>query len=127
MEIREKKMYQNQWETFSEYVEEMRMSESSASKIISIYEKFVVQYQFEPQRIIEAGGWSQVAEILPMVKNKEDAEVWLEKSSMLTRKDLRDEMTEAKTGKSQITCPHTETYTVKICKECNVRIKVYEE
>ena len=62
-----------------------------------------------------------------VVKTKEDAELWLEKSSVLTRKHLRDEISEAKTGVEQSTCPHDETYTVKICKKCNVRIKVYEQ
>lgn len=127
MKIRDEELYKPQWDSFHEYVGEVKMSESSASKLISIYEKFILKYQIDPERVLNAGGWSTVAEVLPMVKNKDDAEHWLSLGETLSRKDLRSEIEEKKRGVQQHECKHRDTYDIRICKDCGARIRLYED
>lgn len=127
MEIRDGRLYFPNWESFDLYLEDkMKFSEATASKLINIYDRFVLEYQIPEERILEAGGWSSIAEILPMVKNKENAELWLEKLSTLPRNAVRAEMTEKRTGVSQANCPHydDEVYQIKICRKCGEKWRV---
>lgn len=120
--IRERKMYEGQWSSFSEYVMEFKnISEGTASKLINIYQKFVITYGIEPRQIAGAGGWSVIAETLPLVKSKDDAIHWLEQSTLLSRSDLRRTIQEAKTGVDMADCKHEDTYTIEVCRICGVR------
>ncbi len=116
--IRGEELWRGQWTSFNEYVKEMKMSEATATKLINIYDKFIVKFGFEPQRVIDAGGWGVVAEVLPMVKSQADAIKWLDKCIYLSREDLRIEVRLAKTGIPPEECPHADTYIMKICRLC---------
>lgn len=117
--IRALNMFQPTWGSFEEFCLELKnMSYPSVMKLIDIHEKFVLTYKFSPARIAEAGGWSKIAECLPAIKTKEDAEKWLEKSTELTREDLRKELKEHSTGIDMRDCAHDDTYTVRICRTC---------
>ena len=126
MKIRDEKLFQPQWETFGTYVAELKMSESSASKLINIYKRFILEYNIEPQKLLKAGGWSVIAEVLPVVHNKRDAISWINKMGELTKEDIRKEILEQKTGITQMNCPHTDTYTIQVCRTCGDRIKTNE-
>lgn len=122
--IKEHQMYDSQWSSFEEFVEEMKMSLRSAYRLIQIHEKFVLEYQFSSQDIIAAGGTSSLSEILPQIASKKDAIHWMNLSSTLTRSDLRKELTEAKTGLPMKNCPHADTYSITICKKCGEKTQI---
>jgi len=42
--VRDERLYIPAWNSFPEYCEELKLSESKASKLISIYSKFVVAF-----------------------------------------------------------------------------------
>lgn len=116
--IREERLTDD-WESFCE---EMQISQATASRLIGIYQKFVLDYNFAPAQIAEAGGWTVVASVLPLITSKSEAIHWLSRAATLTRKDLRIELIEARTGIEQSHCPHPDTFTVKICRTCKERV-----
>ena len=125
-EIRDKALYADQWEDFASYLMEFKnLSEASASKLINIYQRFVIEYGV-PRKLIGEAGWTSLAETLPIVKNKKDAMDWVERAILLTRTDLRREIKEAKTGKLMAQCDHKKYYLLKVCEDCGVKHKVHE-
>lgn len=124
--IREERMWEGQWTSFGEFLMEMKMSEPTASKLINIWAKFVMEFGINPFLVVEAGGWGNVAEILPVVKDKLSAEEWLGKAKVLTREDLRTEIRIAKGGTPPEDCSHGDSYTIKVCRTCGTSERIYE-
>lgn len=121
--IKTQELYKPSWSSWDEYREELKMSENSVNKLIQIHSKLVVEYKIDDQKIVSAGGPSVLADLLPILNNKEEAEDWLEKASVLTRKDLRDEITESKTGISMRDCKHINTITIVVCRDCHLKME----
>lgn len=124
--IKRDEMFLPQWSSWDEYVTEIKMSLNMANKLIQIYETFILEYKFAPEDITTAGGWTVVAEILPVIENRDDAENWLNMASELTRDDLRKEVKEAKSGVEMATCAHADTYIIRICRCCGNKEEIYE-
>lgn len=98
-EIREGKLFEPYWDSFTEYLMEMRLDATKASRLVNIYKTFVLKYEIEPQKLADAGGWSVLAEVLPMVKDKESADEWVEKATLHPQHELRDEIRESRDGR----------------------------
>ena len=124
--IRDERKFEPAWETFEDYLIEMRMSKGTASKLINIFDVFVLQHQI-PLKQLAAVGWSPLAEILPVVNSKQEAEHWVHVATENPLRELRDEIREHRTGIDQSKCGHIEGWVViKICKKCKMR-QVIEE
>lgn len=122
--IRDEELYKPQFDCFDLFCEEMKMTESKASRLISVYQRLVVEYEIDPELISKAGGWSDVYSITNKINNKEDAVEWLEKASQLTSTDLRKELSLAKVGGS---CEHNfKELHIKQCTACGLKEKVYD-
>lgn len=124
--IREERLFQPSWETFEEYSMELKMSYSSVNKLIAIYETFILKYNFAPKQIISAG-WTVVADFIPRVKTKKEAEHWLHIAATNTRQHLRQTLSEHKKGIEIGKCTHSDTYLLRICRVCGDRERVYEK
>lgn len=120
-EIRDKEMYKGRWDSFEDFLADpgMDMDKGTASRMITIHEKFILEYKVEPNKLAEVGGWSKVAELLPVITDKASAEEWLKNASVLSKSDLRKEVQEKRTGKGA-ECKHTNTYTITMqcCRHC---------
>lgn len=103
--------------------EEMKISESTASKWISIYEVFK---NVSLAKLTEAGGWSNLAEILPIVRKTGEMDKWVDILIEHPREAVRAFIAEAKTGIPQENCRHEWVY-MKFCPHCHEKQKVYEE
>lgn len=124
-EIREGRKYEAGWSSWIEFEMELGLAPSTVSKLLNIYQKFVLEYEFSAQKIIEAGGWTKVALLLPLVDSKESASDWLETASHTTYRDLGINVREAKTGKEQKDCSHSDAYTIRVCPDCGDRERIY--
>ncbi len=118
--IREHNLFEPQWSSFVEFCFELRMSQSNINRLIQIHEKFILEYGFQRKEITRAGA-SLLSDILPAITSKQEATEWLEKATLLTRSDLRKELTEFKTGIQMKHCKHKDTYLVEICRKCGER------
>ncbi len=124
LKIRQEELYKGQWDSFEEYLESIHLNKSVASRLICVFEKFVVEYGINPDRILEAGGWSDCYQIAILSENKEDAEDWLNKAKVLNSTDLRREITEFRTGKPMKDCKHPNRYLLSVCPTCGLKEKI---
>lgn len=123
--IREKEMYRPTYDEFHEFCMELKMSKPTICKLINIYETFIHRFKIPEKKLLNAGGWSVVAEILPFVKTKKQVDYWLNKATVLSRNDLRLTLIEKKTGVKEENCEHDKNYYVlKVCRDCKVRLVI---
>jgi len=123
--IRDEELYKPGWESFPLFLEEMRMSESNASKLINIHQKLVVQFQIPKPKLLALGGMSDLADILPLATSKEAALALIDEMSPLMRSDRRLLLREKKTGNPAADCKHRDTYKIEVCRDCGQRIRDY--
>lgn len=103
------------------------MNQSKAEQLIRIYQKFILEYKIKDWLLAEAGGWSVVVRLLPLAKTRELAENALQQASLLpNRVTLVNYVKEALTEEFA-ECKCEDTYTIKICRTCGDREKVYQE
>ena len=124
--IKEYNLFEPQWSSWIEFTYELKMSSSNINTLINIYKTLILGYGLKNEMIATAGGYSLVAEILPMATSKKDAEKWLEIVNTSTRSDLRKTIKELKSGIIMSECEHKETYQISICKTCGERWEIYE-
>ncbi len=117
--IRQLNLYTPSWDSFEEFCMEIKnLSYKSIMKLIDIHETFVLKYKLAPEKIAEAGGWTVIAELLPVIKTKEDAIHWLERAKTAPREHLRQDVREARRGIPQGTCSHKNYVVLHKCKDC---------
>lgn len=127
MKIRDEQLFNSTHESFVEFLWEAKLTESTASKLINVYQKFVVELGMSEDSILEAGGWTVVYKLKDVSTDKVKAKEWLEKASVLSPKDLENELKESKTGIAQITCPHIDTIDFRWCKTCGEKNRIYAD
>lgn len=114
--IKERRLYeQESFESWGEFLMEMRLSQGTASKLITIYNTFVVQYEISPRKIAEAGGYTVVYDLVPLATSKEKAEEWIDKAKSMTRSHIRQEAQSAKGEVEDEPCDHE---PCNMCRKC---------
>ncbi len=123
------RMYEPNYDTFDDFLQEMKISFATASKLINIWVRFVIKFKIAPRMLADAGGWSVVAEILPYANSKTSAERWLRAAGSNTRSDLRKSLMEVKTGIDMSTCKHArvEIITYQKCNDCGDTQRIYAD
>jgi hypothetical protein len=122
--IKQERMFEAGWSSWEEFEMELKMSPATVSKLLRIYEIFILKYSFTPKQIAETGGWSVVAELLPSIgENATKARIkeLFAVATSQSRSDLRKTLLEAKTGIDMTKCKHMDSYTIKICRTCGDR------
>jgi len=123
--INTEEMYLCQWLSWKDYLDDMKMSPSSASKLMTIYEKFVLEWEVDEKILLDMGGYSNAYAVIPLLKGQDKDEVKdsLKELALLSRSDLEQRRTENKTGISQDECKHRNTYILEICSDCGLKTK----
>jgi hypothetical protein len=125
--IRDGHLYEPQWTSFPEYLSEMDVSESQASKLINIYKVFIVEGKFPVEKVLQAKGHAVLAEYLPYIKTQEDREWALENATLLSSQDSRKLLKEKKTGVDMSECKHEDYYIIKVCRTCGDKESIHED
>lgn len=126
-EIKQERMYEAGWESWDEYCMELKLSASTISKLFRIYEVFVLHYKIEPMQLAAAGGWSSVAELLPLVDTETTSEKRVQEllgiATSQTRKHFRATISEEKRGSP---CKHLKKHrlVLEICEGCPERWRI---
>ena len=127
--IKKESLFEAGWSSWEEYEMELKMSSATISKIMRIYEIFVLRYSFTPKLLAEAGGWSMVAEILPVISEttpRQRVEELLDNCINQSRTDVRRTIQEARSGIEMKDCKH-DFYTIRVCRICGLREKIYDK
>lgn len=122
-EIKEKELWRASWASWLEFTWELKMSQNTIFKLLQIYKKLVLDYGLKMEFVVTAGGWSVVADLLPVMQDKKSAMKWLLKAQDLTRSDLRKELKEEQAGIPSGQCQHKIVKLVEICDGCGHIIK----
>ena len=124
--IERQKLYKPTYEKFYLYCDEIELHESIASRLIGIYEKFVLDLQI-PFEVIEAVEYTKLYEIRKVADTKEIAMHWIEQvnspnpEQRLSIRDLKAKIKALqKLGDEDEQCPsnHGNTYLVRCCRDC---------
>jgi hypothetical protein len=123
------KMYEPNYETFDDFLQEMKISRATANKLINIWVRFIIQFKIKPKMLADAGGWSVVAEILPHASSKKQAERWLRDAKENKRGDLRKNLKEHTTGQDMRLCKHKNLRAVMFnkCLDCGEGLQFTKE
>lgn len=125
--IKNESRYLSGWESWNEYCMEFGMSQSSIDRLVKVHQVFRVDADISVKELKEVKGWAILSEALPAIHNSKDARKWLEKSKVLTLKDMRDEVKESRTGILQTSCIHPNAYVIRICPDCGERTRIYDD
>ena len=105
-EIKRTKAFKHKgYKNFKEFIEkEYNISNSFASKLISIYEIFIEELDIDEMSIKEIG-FDKLGMIKPFVKNSsyEEVESWIKKAENLNTTDLREEIKKERERKKEKT------------------------
>lgn len=125
--IRDERLYEGRWNNFEEFVADMQMSEATASRLITVYSKFILEYGMDSDEIGSIG-WSTLYVLAKSVDNKKEAKEFVEKALVCKRSDLEEELREKKAKANSRECEH-DYFEVhfKQCKKCGVRVKIYNK
>jgi len=120
-DIRENRYYHPTHETFWQFCEEdMKMSDSKASRLISVYEFFILKHGISPTKVLELDSWDTAYKISLTAKSKDEAERLLD----LVPSELKKEMAGLKNGEHKHEWVETH---VRQCKICQLREKIYND
>lgn len=113
--IRREEMWTTNWGSWSEYLEELDVSEATASKLIKVYEIYVIQYKIDESKLVKLG-WDSLYSAIPLIaeSKKKPLEV-VEDFAHLRKSDQREVLREAKKGP----CDHNwEDFKMRRCTNC---------
>lgn len=115
-EIKENRHYEAGFDSWGTFLMEMRMSQAVASKLMTIYKTLVLEYKVEPAKIAQAGGYSVVYELMPLMTDKKSANEWIKKAASMTRLAIKQEKAEAMGEQEPKVCEHD---FCTMCRECH--------
>lgn len=120
--IREDKLYMGEYETFDEFLLTAKISKASASKLITVYETFIMKFKMAPKQLAEVG-WSSLYAIAGHADTKEKAKDLVQKAGLLTRDHLLATLKEDGEGHNH--CKHADTRVVEVCNNCSHRRQIF--
>jgi len=120
--IREEKLYVGEFENFEEFLLTAKLSKATASKLITVYETFVLKYNL-PTKELAGVGWSALYTVAGHADTKEKAEDLVQRAGLLTRQDLEVSLRNDSSISSG--CSHLNKRTVEVCNDCGYRKQIF--
>ena len=122
--IKDEEMWKSQWSSFAEYLMEMNINESTASKMIAVHKTYVERFGVEESLLIEAG-WDKLysaRELAEVATSTEEATDVVKHITTLRRDDTRQLLREKKNPN----CHHEDSYEIHLrcCRTCGNRQQI---
>jgi hypothetical protein len=123
--IRDEQLYRGVYYSFKDFLDEMKLTESFASRLITVHKRFIGEFQMNPDDLASIG-WSSLYQIAKHTKDREEATELVGMANLVRREDLEDELRERRSGcqNHQFT---EEVLILKKCKNCGKMIREYGE
>lgn len=121
--IREEQLYKDEYQNFDEFLLEAKISKATASKLIIVYQTFVLEYNIPVKRLAGVG-YSSLYTIARHATTKDKAEELVERATELTRDDLQESMRDDDTARPG--CKHSDSRIVEVCNDCGNRKRRYD-
>lgn len=107
-------LWKGVYESYSDFLDEAKVTPSTASKLVNVYEQYIVVAGLTEEQLIGAP-YSSLYEAIPLLQHESASKV-LSKVKLLTRSEIHDEAREDKYPD----CKHEET--IVICSHCHKRV-----
>lgn len=115
LEIKEKEVWAERHDSFSEYLSDVcQISDGFASKLIKVYEHYVLGAKLPPQDLEVVDS----EKLYLAINIPSDPHEQFQRALTLTRSELQDEVRESKHG----VCNCAEHEHIKICTGCRKRV-----
>ncbi len=128
-QIKEQRAYEAGWSSWEEFAMELKMNTASISRILRIYEVFVLQHKISTVALAKAGGWTVLGDLLPVINNETPKarvkELLVMAAEQPNRKSVILNVKDIIRG-APCKHEHTHTITIEICDDCNERWRVDE-
>jgi len=123
-QIRDEELWRAEgYDSFADFLMEIDVAESTASRMISVYQTFVLSFAVKVEKLKQVG-WSKLYLLSRKdFKNKTDAEDWIDSAVLKTRQDVEEDLREEKVGE----CLHKDYYDLRVCKSCGKKMKIYDK
>ena len=95
--IRDERLYEGIYDSFKEFLEEARLTESFASRLITVHNRFIAGFHMKPEELSDVG-WSSLYQIAKHTEDEVEAKELVGLAKTLRRVDLEDELRERRTG-----------------------------
>jgi hypothetical protein len=119
--IQQEMLYYPTYDTFEDFIKELRISRSTAFKIMAVYRKYVLLGGIEPSLVAKAG-WSNLCLAVGLITTQDEAKELFDTLSVQTREDAVKTIIERKRGIPMSSCTHANTYTITVCRDCGDKI-----
>lgn len=123
--IRNEELYKGHYDNFKEFLEDARLTESFASRLITIHTKLVEDMGVSRETLVPIG-WSSLYQIAKYTDDKEETQELLQLAQKVRRQDLEDELRERKTGCTEHDLSDERIVLAK-CKKCGTMVRIYED
>lgn len=122
--IRDERLFEGQYDSFGEFLNEIDMSEGTASRIISVISFYFEKHGVKREKLSQAG-WSNLYSLMKLTDEntpKKRVEEVVEKAIVLRREDIQEEIRDHKHPE----CRHEwRELHLKICLKCNKREQIH--
>lgn len=123
--IRDDRLYEGVYDNFKEFLEEAKLTESFASRLITIHSRFIEGFHMKHEELSDVG-WSSLYQIASYTQDEDEAKELVGMARQIRRVDLEDEIRERRT-QCQSHEFSGETIILKKCIKCGKTVRVYEE
>lgn len=114
--IKEERVWEIDHRSYAEFLMEIRVSEGTASKLVAIYKRFVLEYDMPYEKLAECS-WNSLYQLLPLATTKDKAEELIDDAASLKRGDVEEKVREV----NHPDCAHEDTYKLVVCRDCGYR------
>jgi hypothetical protein len=117
-----KELWKGKYDSYEEYIEWVGISPATASKLRQVYQHYVLDKGYDNYADLSLIPWTSLYENISIATSKRwiEEKVALAKEGQLRGSNLKEEKRIALKGE----CERHNFYTLKICKNCNYKIKV---
>lgn len=116
--IYEKRIWKAEYGSWDEFLIDAKISMPMASKLISVYKKFVVEHKVPVSKLVAVRSWESLYSVRGLAINRDKALELVENGAVLSDKDMR------KLANSQPECDEHDFYEIRICRNCGLREKL---
>lgn len=97
--IQEKKLWESNYDSFREFLDDAKMTEGNASMLIKVYRHYVIEGGASVDKLTNAG-YSSLYAAIPLIE-KHGMEHAIQAASTLTRAEIKDEVRDIKHGEHE--------------------------
>lgn len=124
--IKDKEMWTEQWSSFSEFLGEMNINDSTASKMITVYRTYIQDYKIDETLLIETG-WDKLylaKELVAKATTQQEVIDIVTQISLLKREDAKELIREHHNPD----CVHEwKEIHLRCCSKCNKKEQICGE